>query len=213
MNNLFTNDFEVNGNVLRLLALSNERPGFDFDVLNKIVGEEFSALGGFIKENAQILFIRDNVDLSIEGTYPAGHTYFPTEAMIAVPSWRNLDLNELRAVIAHELHHMARWQNVGYGTTLGGAIASEGIATFYEEIRSGRKPKWAESVVSVEALAEAKKEWNSQSYNHQEWFYDGPYGRWIGYSLGYELAKKYFAQFDIEASISLDAKELHEQIV
>ncbi|HUC86889.1 MAG TPA: DUF2268 domain-containing putative Zn-dependent protease [Candidatus Saccharimonadales bacterium] len=210
MDKLFVRKIEVSGKTLCLVALNNEKADYDFSDLVGIVENEFTKLRGFIKNPVQILYIRDNPALSIEGKYPGGHTYFPAETMIAIPSWKNLSQKELIAVVAHELHHMARWQTVGYGSTLGGALTSEGFATYYEEIRCGTKPKWAEMNVSVEALDEARKQWGSKDYDHSQWFFNGPHGKWIGYSLGYTLAKKSLPQFDLKTSITIEPDKLLE---
>jgi hypothetical protein len=38
---------------------------------------------------------------------------------------------EVLAIVAHELHHCARWKRPGYGATLGEAIVSEGLACHF----------------------------------------------------------------------------------
>jgi uncharacterized protein YjaZ len=212
MDKLFTKKCNVDGKTLLLVALNSGATEYNFGDLAEIVEDEFTRLSHFIRETAQILYIRDNQALSIEGKYAGGHTYFPTETMIAVPSWQKLSRSDVVAVVAHELHHMARWQMIGYGSTLGGALASEGFATYYEEIRSGVKPKWAQREVSQEIRMQARQEWNSETYNHAQWFFDGPHGKWTGYSLGYELAKKKLPQFNLESTITLRSSELLEAL-
>lgn len=193
----------IEGNkTLGLTVMNNHTTACDFELVESMVNEEFKILAPYIKSDVQFIYIRDNVDLTIEGHLPAGHTYFPTESMIAVPSWHNYNEQELQAVIAHELHHMARSQNVGYGSTLGEVLASEGFATYYEEIRSGRKAEWAKVAIPESAKKRAIKDWVLKDYNHNEWFFDGPDGKWIGYSLGLELVKNQFPTFDLGKSIT-----------
>ena len=177
---------------------------YSFDGLSKIVTTEFNLIAPYLFKSSQILYIRDNKALTIDGVIPAGNTFFPTESMIAVNDWKNIDLTELKAVISHELHHMGRWQNAGYGNTLGGAITSEGIATYYEKLRTGRTPLWANVDIPQQAWKDVIKDWNSTNYNHYNWFFEGQYGKWAGYSIGYSLASRQFQTFDLEKSLKLD---------
>lgn len=106
---------------------------------------------------------------------------------------------------------MARWQNPGYGKTLGGAILSEGIATYYEELISGWTPPWAEATISDKAKTAARLAWNDTNYNHANWFFEGTYGRWVGYAIGYQLAKKLFdSGFELERSVIVKPDEVLE---
>lgn len=202
MKSIFSEEITYNQKTLLLVILNNNSKKCDHREAVKIAHEEFYLLAPYIQSKGQILFIRDNPELTIENRLPAGHTYFPTESMIAVPNWSSINYTELRAVIAHELHHMARSQNIGYGSTLGEAIASEGLATYYEEIRSGRTAEWATIPLDKSVFRNALSEWNSDKYYHYEWFYDGPNGKWVGYSLGYKLAKQHFPKFNLKQSVT-----------
>lgn len=160
----------------------------------------FRALAPYITDPVQLLFARDNPS-NTDGKHINGSTYFRSETLIDVPAWP-ADRPELTAVIAHELHHMARWQNAGYGTTLGGALLSEGFASWFEVIASGWKPRYVDQRVSRKAMLAAAAAWNT-SYDHQEWFYDGPLGKRIGYSLGFALVTRAsLGTFDLQASIT-----------
>jgi len=147
------------------------------------VAEAFQAVSRYITNGNQTVYIRDIPFLAIEGRYPGGHCYNPYEVMIAVPDWE-VDRTQLKTAINHELHHMARWQNAGYGETLGGAILSEGIATYYEELVSGWTPPWAKVAVSNQAKSAAQAAWDSTQYSHTDWFFEGSSGKWIGYGIG-----------------------------
>ncbi len=172
------------------------------------IKKAFKTLAPYLKYDNQVLYIRDIKTLAIKQKYPGGHCYNPYEAMIALVSWSD-DEQKIRGIINHELHHMARWQNAGYGDTLGGAILSEGIATYYEESQSGRLYPWAKVSVSEEVVTQALKEWNSKDYNHGEWFFNGPYGEWVGYSIGYQLAKLLFKDgFDLAMSLKVRPNEV-----
>jgi len=100
---------------------------------------------------------------------------------------------------------------------MGGAILSEGLATFYEELVSGWSPPWSKASISKKALEAAQKEWDDKDYSHGGWFYEGPHGKWIGYSLGYKLTQRIFAEgFDLAQSMSIkpeDVRSLLSDIV
>jgi len=178
------------------------------DWLSVEIQSAFEKLAPYIKNENQVIYLRDIKFLAIDGKYPGGHCYNGFEAMVALPDW-NSDKQQVVATINHELHHMARWQNPGYGDTLGGAILSEGIASYYEEMISGWTPPWAQSEVSKEAFDSAIKNWGDNQYNHNSWFFEGKYGRWVGYTIGYRLAKElFFGGFDLEKSIHIKPGEV-----
>ena len=203
--------FTLNGKSLNVFAISlhgQEIPNW----LDEEVKAAFEKLAPYIKNENQVIYLRDIKFLAIDGKYPGGHCYNAYEAMIALPDW-NADKQQIIATINHELHHMARWQNPGYGETLGGAILSEGIATFYEEMISGWTPPWAQATISTEALNGAIQNWNDNQYDHSSWFFEGAHGKWVGYGIGYKLAKQLFADgFDIERSITIKPSELEKEL-
>lgn len=195
-----------NGKTLHVIAVSlhgQEIPAW----LDQEIKLAFRPLAPYIKNDNQVIYIRDIKFLAIKGKYPGGHCYNAYEAMIALPDW-GVDRQQLVATINHELHHMARWQNPGYGETLGGAILSEGIATFYEEMVSGWLPPWSQSEISGQVLNNAIASWDDKKYNHSNWFSSGKYGKWVGYTIGYRLAKALFDNgFNIEKSVTIKPDE------
>lgn len=202
-----TGRFSFDGKSLTLLCVSFH----DEDIPN-IIGEyaedAFERLAPYIKNNEQVLYVRDIPSLTIDGKYPGGHCYNPYEVLIALKDWHT-GKQQIRAVISHELHHMARWQNAGYGENLGGAILSEGLATYYEEHVSGWSPPWSMAKISKKALNAAEKEWDSNRYSHGNWFYKGPNGKWVGYGIGYSLAKKIFAEgFNLSKSVHIKPEDV-----
>lgn len=203
----YTSSFSLNSKNLNVLAVSlhgQEIPEW----LNEEIKAAFEKLAPYFTNENQVVYLRDIKFLAIDGKYPGGHCYNAFEAMIALPDWQ-ADKQQVIATINHELHHMARWQNPGYGETLGGAILSEGIATFYEEMISGWTPPWAKAEVSSQALSEALKNWNNSQYDHSGWFFEGTYGKWVGYAIGYRLAKRLFTDnFDVEKSITVTPDEV-----
>lgn len=177
------------------------------DYLTEIIEDAFGQIAPFLKDNLQVIYLRDIRFLAIEDKYPGAHCYNRHEIMVSVPSWRT-EKKPLAAAINHELHHMARWQNGGYGKTLGGAILSEGIATYYEKLRTGWAPPWSEVSINDELIQKAIKEWDNEKYNHSEWFFGGKLGKWAGYSIGFKLAERIFEDgFDLKQSIEIDNKK------
>jgi uncharacterized protein YjaZ len=81
---------------------------------------------------------------------------------------------EVLAIIAHELHHCARWKRPGYGATLGEAMVSEGLACHFEaRFRGGVPPYWARALDDAkleEVGAVAGGALDSPQYDHRAWF-------------------------------------------
>ena len=104
----------------------------------------------------------------------------------------------LERMLAHEMHHALRWDRVGYGRTLGEALASEGLAgRFVEELYASPPEPW-ERAVPRDGLAEharaAEAAFEDAGYGHAEWFFGGGgRPRWVGYTLGWELVGAYLA--------------------
>lgn len=199
-----TSQFGTNGRTLTLFCVSLN--GQDIpDWIADEAKRAFEALASFMENDNQVLYIRDIPSLSIEGKYPGGYRNNAYETMIALPDWQ-VDKQQVIATINHELYHMARWQNPGYGVTLGGAIMSEGLATYYEEQISGWSSPWSQAKVPDGAVEAALRQWNDIDYNRREWLFNGPFGKWVGYGIGYGLAKRLFEKgFDLSKSISIKA--------
>jgi len=207
MSSYLSQSISNNGKTLNtfIVSLSGE-PLPEF--LENMIAKVYENLSVVMKDSDQVLYIRDIKFLAIDGIYPGGHCYNRHEAMIAVPSW-SVDEEQVQGSVAHELHHMARWQNVGYGETLGGAILSEGIATYYEKFISGWTPPWASIELTKSMVQAAKQEWDNNTYNHSDWFFEGKLGRWVGYSIGYQIATElYKTKFSLEDSVKVHPNDI-----
>jgi hypothetical protein len=119
---------------------------------------------------------------------------------------RPLD-TQLRAILAHELHHARRWRDPGYGETLGEALVSEGLAQCYEEQMGCPTPNYALAVrgPALSTLARlARGELASASYDHGTWFFGSkadPTFPWSGgYSLGYVIVRRWLDDAGMSAS-------------
>lgn len=105
---------------------------------------------------------------------------------------------ELLAMLAHELHHCARWTRPGYGATLGETLVSEGLACVFETgFRGGVPPFWARAL-DARALrateAIALRQMDDRRYDHRAWFFGDPergLPRHAGYSLGFEIVARH----------------------
>lgn len=95
----------------------------------------------------------------------------------------------LKVTICHECNHIARWQSVGYGTSLLEATVSEGLATSYEKQVCGSYPIKHGDYSNIEELLQFYRERNTEEderYNHGEWFFgkNEKYPKWLGYRVG-----------------------------
>ena len=95
----------------------------------------------------------------------------------------------------------------GYGTTLGEALVSEGLAQCFEEQMGCATPNYATAVrgSALKALADmARSELWADSYDHPKWFYgsrtDARFPWSGGYSLGYVIVKRWLQEEDLSAS-------------
>ena len=142
--------------------------------------------------------------------------YAPTGTMMQLtfdPANPNLAhcLGEtLERTVAHEFHHVCRWQGPGYGRTLGEALVSEGLAGRFAAQLYGEAPEpWEDALTEAQArdlaaLAEAR--WTMADYDHAAWFFgQGDHPRWAGYTLGYRLVGRTLAAHPGETPASLVA--------
>jgi hypothetical protein len=124
---------------------------------------------------------------------------------------------QLRAMLAHELHHAMRSRSAGYGSTLGEALVTEGLAQCYEEEVGCPTPNYAVAVRGPELarLAQlARDELWSDEYDHSKWFFGNKTDEafpWAGgYSLGYVLVRSWLERAGVSASaaVSVEAREI-----
>ena len=113
----------------------------------------------------------------------------------------------LERTIVHELHHLLRGRGPGYGTTLGEALVSEGLAGhFVREVYASEPEPW-ECAVSGEAMLaereDALSEWDNAGYDHRSWFFGPSRPKWLGYSMGYALVGAYLKAHPLETAAGL----------
>jgi len=210
MQDFRTVDIEVSGKHLFVISVNLEKKGTMHDV-STIIRPIFMEIALFLKKTNHVMYIRDIKKYSIDGKYIQGDTYVENEIKLAIPAWP-VDGKDLLGSAAHELHHLARWQTVGYGKTLGEALITEGCAQRYAFEKSGKLGLWTLVDVTDALLEKAFAQWNDAAYNHREWFYQGPLGRWIGYAIGYKLTEKIFEDgFDLKKSLYATAADVRKK--
>ena len=107
--------------------------------------------------------------------------------------------------LAHELHHCLRWRGPGYGSSLGEALISEGLACHFEaEVTPGALPLYAallpaNEMATVRMLAQAEAALSE--YDHSRWFYGtGNLPQWAGYALGTSMVGAYLNTYKTTAA-------------
>lgn len=125
----------------------------------------------------------------------------------------------IERMLAHELHHAARWQGPGYGSTLGEALVSEGLAGHFSlELFGGEPELWERlrSDIVQPYTSQLHDSWQRTDYDHNAWFFgtrDLP--RWLGYTAGFNLISRYLAVSPhLKASMlaNINAEELKQFI-
>jgi uncharacterized protein YjaZ len=107
-------------------------------------------------------------------------------------------IKHLPRTIAHEWHHLARWQGPGFGTLLADYIISEGLAQQFE-VECFPGPPTFFSVFLTEQdrsliLEKFKEEWNTKDVDNSRWFFGkGEFPFQAGYDLSFYLVGKYLA--------------------
>lgn len=169
-------------------------------------------------KNVDIVVV-DNPFQTIPEIGIGGHTHSPNYIVVSLdPSFSNFKgalEKELLDTYAHELHHAARWQTIGYGETLLEAMVSEGRADhFSNEItkRTDLHP-WDKALDKKQSgvwLNKASKEYYSESYDHDFWFFGSEeknIPKWIAYTLGFQIVETYLKNHsDSKASTLYDLK-------
>lgn len=102
----------------------------------------------------------------------------------------------LGALLAHELHHVARARGPGFGRSLGAQLVTEGLAQVFEE-ECGHPPPCYAVALSPGQLAaygaRARAVADSTDYDNPAWMFgrrgNPDFPRHGGYSFGYTLVK------------------------
>ena len=122
--------------------------------------------------------------------------------------------NTLTRTVIHEVHHCLRMAGPGYGSTLGEALVSEGLAGQFVRELVGNPPEPWEEAVEEEDLKQHlpnDDQLGSEDYHHNSWFFGtgGQRPRWLGYTLGYKLVGAWLCKcrpIDAETWTAVPAK-------
>ncbi|PRY92650.1 putative Zn-dependent protease DUF2268 [Hasllibacter halocynthiae] len=114
----------------------------------------------------------------------------------------------LERTVAHEVHHALRWAGPGYGTRLGAALATEGLAGRFVGQLYGSPPEPWEARVPPGGLgpwrARADAAFEDAGYDHPAWFFGtGEPPHWIGYALGYDMVGRHLERHPEATALSL----------
>jgi uncharacterized protein YjaZ len=116
------------------------------------------------------------------------------------PGFAELMQERLPPIVAHELHHTARWSGPGYGSTVLEAMVSEGLADrFSIELLGATVPPWSNAFPreqNDQYLDRARPEFDSSSFDFDDGLFfgaDPSLPRWTGYTLGFRLIEAYQA--------------------
>lgn len=154
--------------------------------------------------NVDIVFY-DNPQGVIPEIGIGGYASSPHLVLIALdPKFANFEKTvseEIARTIAHELYHCLRSRGPGWGKSLLAAMVSEGLADHFDlEVNGGGLRLWDVALGNKQMLElgeKAKKEYQNENYNHNEWFFglkEGTIPRWAGYSLGFKLVGDYLVR-------------------
>lgn len=158
------------------------------------------------------LVLCDYRGLAITELGVGGYAPSATLAFIALEPWGEPFQRGWREAlpvgIAHELHHVRRWQGPGYGPRLVDSLVSEGMATLFEAERAGVDPMYARAVPAeqLETHWQAALPLLEREDQHARFFFGGgDLPRWLGYTLGTELARRYCRKHGLSAAQAVDA--------
>ena len=179
------------------------------DTIVRLIEQTLDRIGAALDVGTVTITVDANPAGAITGWGLGG--YAPSGSLIEVfvdPAFPNLAnaLDErLPPLIAHEMHHVARWRGPGYGSTLLEAMVSEGLADHFSiELLGAAVPPWSQAFPEAQHdqyLALAAPHFDAV-VNHAVWFFgasdDLP--RWTGYTLGYRLVADYQARTGLSAA-------------
>jgi hypothetical protein len=183
-----------------------------------VVIEDFEKLTPYLREDRQVIYIRDIPDHCIDGEFPTVTCDTNTEATIAIPSWsverRNMELFEMSVHQAMLL--LARVQNIGPNQTFGDDVFSQGIAAHYASLMTSYTLPYEGMMVTKRLLRMALRRWDTKRY-YASWLAGGKRSNWHGHIVGCALAmavipKHYGKPFDVEFAIKSPGRMLDNQL-
>jgi hypothetical protein len=177
--------------------------------------------GACAEAEARIRAVTDPLTLDIvasaasqmpEALYSTGHCYEPgvIGLRIGITQLQPEDAlhTDLLKVLFHEFHHALRWEGPGYGTTLGEALVSEGLAQHFLHEMMDCPPEPFEHAVPEEVTTAYHRHalalFDDADYDHDAWFFgSGPLPNWLGYTLGKRMVDRLLAERPGETALGL----------
>lgn len=206
---------------LHILRKSARLTSFE-DQIQFAFKEAIKRVEGKIRLSGVDVIICDNPDAAIPETGVGG--YAPSAHLLYVsidpghPGLTERLKTEILSTLAHELHHCARWESVGYGKTLLEACISEGLADHFDiEVNGGEPKPWSIALQEEElekAMAAAKEVFDAE-YDENEWFWGtGDFPRWAAYSIGFALVANHIDKTGKSAGelVGINAQEFIGQL-
>lgn len=190
------------------------------DLIIKSIDQTFYQVEKFVPLIPVDIVVKNEPNQVVPETGTGGYSPDAWTIYLSVDvSKKDSDLKtEISKTIVHEYHHCLRWANLQYGSMLGEALVSEGLADHFQlEVIGGNLQPWCtilekDKMDYIERKAQSIY-WEPQ-YDHNSWFFGNPekqIPRWAGYALGFSLVKKYLDKTGEKAS-KLYAKSAREII-
>lgn len=116
---------------------------------------------------------------------------------------------EVPRTLAHELHHIVRYREVGRRKTLLDGLVAEGLAGHFEiELFGGKPQRWYQAVKKKDfkRLFRLYEKNYFEPIDHSKWFFgmgDKDIPKWTGYTLGYEIVGKYLRRNPVKKASNL----------
>jgi uncharacterized protein YjaZ len=171
--------------------------------IREMTNSTFARVNEALSVSGVVITVRPDPGRTIGGWGVGGFTGDARTVDIYIdPSFPGLGdalADRLPPLLAHELHHAARWRGPGYGRTLLEAMVSEGLADHFSmELLGAPLPPWSDAIPrdrTSHFLDVARPELDSTSYSHDGWFFGAnpALPRWTGYTLGFRLVETYQA--------------------
>ena len=171
------------------------------ELLKKVIKKYVSKAGSILKIPLVNVTIYPNSNFTIpetgEGGYAISRDWFHVyvDATKKGSELNGIIKEIIPGTIYHEMNHVARWQRIGFGSTLLEVIVTEGLATVFakEQWKSGKDP-WSnyskKEITNLLDIFKQRKKNNDATYNHEEWFYGaGKLPRFLGYKIGSYIVK------------------------
>lgn len=182
--------------------------------INKTIRNTYSKAEKLIELKPLTFFVYGNPGIDVKRV--GGYTPSGSVIQIALNPKSRITgayLDLLSMTVAHELHHAARWNGIGFGDTLFDVLISEGMGKLFEGEVTGLELDPLIAKFGTDEMrgwyAKAKKEFLSEKYSYADWFF-GSEARAIpkrmGYALGCYIVSEYMRLKNLKPSQLVNVK-------